>query len=1637
MKLSRILVISILVIFSVLSIGVAEDSSQWSLPENAIARIGKGYITDMAYSPNGKLLAVTTNIGIWLFDANSGEELALLTGYTNEDFKGFSGNASHYSTLSFSPDGKLLASPSWDGKVRVWDVLTRKLISTIKGYHRSALFSPDGKTLAIDKKLWDTHTFTETKSLTEDQTSMRALAFSPDGVILITNNGLWNLKTGKNESVPIWDTSYLNTLGFSPNGKTIVCRGKRSNTVVLWNTEVEKQITILSGNKRIVNSVAYSPDGNTIASSCSETICIWDAKTKQLITTVSRQGTRFNEVEYTPDGKTLAVARTNGKIQLFDAKTGQLKRTLIQSQAIYSLLPSPDGKMLATGALSDIILWDLHTRKPKTHLIGDTDSTTPALFSQDGKNLISISSSEDQTKLVSWNISTGKRHETFAQNVMDVSSRSLSPDGMTLAIKTSVQRVQFFSIIEKGIQLWDTTTGKLKKTLTTQTSEFTSMVFSPDSSTFVTGDNQGTIDLWDTATGQHKAVLTQDSGGTEALVFSQDGKVLASCSRDEARLWDMKTGSQLPITYRTSGHMPGFYALALSPDGTILASGSYDAEIRIWNTKTGLLMDTLIGHTGAIEELAFLSQQKNEINENNEINISIPSGKTLASRSRDDTVLLWEIKSYVETEASVKVTPDIIESPNVGEQVTVNLDIENVEKVSGYQLTLEFDSTAFRYTSSKNGNFLPSNTHLETFLEPSWAQSPNRIDIVAESPSKSANDGDGILASINFVVIDQKDSTLSLPKLRLEQLNGSLARPTVIGSTVFETHQKHNIPIDYSQMSLPDGAIERLGKGIVHDVKLSPDNMQLAIATSIGIWLYDANNGDELALLTPAMANQLSLFESITYSPHGNLLLSSSSDGTLSLWNSFTYQLVKTFKGGGKAVTFSPDGKLFACGSGIHIKVWDFHSGQVINTISRSGSTIAFLRFSPDGQMLASASLSDNIQLWNPHTGKHKITFDEEKHGYRTGGGVPRGPVLAFSPDGRFLASTAVDHNRRENQKIKVWDTGTGALQMTLASDQRGMRNPFVAVQFSADGSSVISGRQDGYLQKWNLKTGEDNMPFGEVEYGMFSLLPILPNHSTFVRQTKDDQIHLWDVETGRVQVTLTGYRYVPNSITMSPDGSTLAMLNIDEGLDFWDKYKNRIATFPLKTDEDDYWSPTTFAFSPDWKIIAAGAWRTIRLWDTTTEKYVATLTTDDSFRIENIEYSPDGRILAAHEMDHGRKIILWDTYTQEQIAILKGHIDRINAITFSPDGALLASCSGRWYENDNTIRLWNTKTGKQRTRINNILKTKQNHDSDTTPAIKNILQIKQKHNFAIISAVFSPDGKTIASIDANTDIELWDVKTGKHKATVYAKSETYYYHGQKYTIAFSPDGTTLATAVHGIDLWDVETGKLQKTLKGHSGIITSLQYSEDGTTLVSRSADGTALFWEMRQTPVTRLQITPRSVRCPPAGQQISFDIYMTAAQDVSGYQFLLEYDTKLLRFIPNTDNSIRNTEKDKIAFIGNASSGATIKDGQIASVTFEVIKRADVTLTITDAHLTHKNGERSRPAIGRAWVFQPQRMPEDVNLDWQIDDADLEFVSARLGQKGKDNPADVNKDGIVDIADLVLIRNALYGPANETPTD
>lgn len=195
----------------------------------------------------------------------------------------------------------------------------------------------------------------------------------------------------------------------------------------------------------------------------------------------------------------------------------------------------------------------------------------------------------------------------------------------------------------------------------------------------------------------------------------------------------------------------------------------------------------------------------------------------------------------------------------------------------------------------------------------------------------------------------------------------------------------------------------------------------------------------------------------------------------------------------------------------------------------------------------------------------------------------------------------------------------------------------------------------------------------------------------------------------------------------------------------------------------------------------------------------------------------------------------------------------------------------------------------------------------------------------------------------------------------------------------------------------------------------------------------------------LARLNITPSSIEAPPSGKQLTFNIDLTGTQNVTEYQLTLQYDATALRYISSMNSSQRINslfatplvKENSVTLSERVPDGSNINDGILATVTFEVIKRTDVNLVISQALLTHNGGERSHPLVGRAWVIEPPRIPEDVNHDWQVDAADLEAVSLRLGQTGKGDSADVNDDGVIDIADLVLVTKALSNSTLTPPKD
>ncbi len=450
-------------------------------------------------------------------------------------------------------------------------------------------------------------------------------------------------------------------------------------------------------------------------------------------------------VAFSPDGSTLASRSQDNTIRLWDVATGAHKHTLEgHTDNVTAIAFSPDGSILASGSQdSTIRLWDASTGEHKHTLEGHTEAIYAIAFSPDGSIL--ASGGDDNTILL-WDVSTEEHKHTLEGHTEAIYAIVFSPDGSTLASGSQ----------DYTIRLWDASTGAHKHTFEGHTQAVYTVAFSLDGSTLASRSARwdNAIRLWDISTGTHKA-LEGHVGDVFAISFSPDGSTLASGSWDETiRLWDASTGEH---KHTLKGHTGDVYAIAFSPDGSILASGSDDNTIRLWNTSTGKHEYRLRGHTDDIYAIAFS-----------------PDGSTLASGSDDNTIRLWELPSTY-----VSITPAVVESPAVGEQLVISVSIAGGKDVRGYRVTVEHAADSLKYVSHTHGDYLPDNA----FIGPTVIH-PRYVSLNIASPAGAGN-GDGTLATITFEVVIQKASRLTL-SVTLSDSNGERLFPYVNHARVIE-----------------------------------------------------------------------------------------------------------------------------------------------------------------------------------------------------------------------------------------------------------------------------------------------------------------------------------------------------------------------------------------------------------------------------------------------------------------------------------------------------------------------------------------------------------------------------------------------------------------------------------------------------------------------------------------------------------------------------------------------------------------------------------------------------------------------------------------------------------------------------------
>ena len=303
-----------------------EDVTRLGLPEGETLRLGKCNINELAYSSDGALLAVASSIGVWLYDAHTYQERAVLTGHTDGVL-----------SVAFSPDGQTLASGSRDDTVRLWDVATGTLQQTLThtGSVPSVAFSPDGQTLAsaVDGwtgtiYLWDVATGVLQYTLPSHKGGLSSVAFSPDGQTLASVGGwdalvsLWDVATGTFQQTLVGHTylTFVRSVAFSPDGSMLAgAGGWRDKTVRLWDVATGTLQHTLTGHTDTVESVVFSPDSRTLASgSIDATVRLWDVATGTVQHTLTEYTDGVLSVAFSPDGRILASGSSDGKVLLWD-----------------------------------------------------------------------------------------------------------------------------------------------------------------------------------------------------------------------------------------------------------------------------------------------------------------------------------------------------------------------------------------------------------------------------------------------------------------------------------------------------------------------------------------------------------------------------------------------------------------------------------------------------------------------------------------------------------------------------------------------------------------------------------------------------------------------------------------------------------------------------------------------------------------------------------------------------------------------------------------------------------------------------------------------------------------------------------------------------------------------------------------------------------------------------------------------------------------------------------------------------------------------------------------------------------------------------------------------------------------------
>lgn len=576
------------------------------------------------------------------------------------------------------------------------------------------------------------------------------------------------------------------------------------------------------------------------------------------------------------------------------------------------------------------------------------------------------------------------------------------------------------------------------------------------------------------------------------------------------------------------GHTDWVNSVAFSADGKQIISASKDGTVRIWDTKSNELLQTITGNYGIVYSASFS-----------------PDGKQIVFASSDNTIRILDAETTTEImklEGHTSIVKSVIYSPNGRLIVSASVDktVRVWDAMTGTEiLRLEGHTEGVNYAVfSPDGKQIVSAS--DDFTIKIWDAASGRFVKSLEEHTNSVN-------SVSFsmdggkIVSTSDDCTIKIWDIALGQAISTMAGHTEVFFASFSPDGKQIASAcnggEIGIWDVESGIkIRALGyhDGSVTSIAFSPDGKRIASA-SIDRTLI-ISDVDATGQSTQWLIGHSGSVYSASFSPNGEQAVSASSDGTIRIWDTKSGLNIRTLKGHSSIVlsaAFSPDGKQIVSASADKtVCIWEVETGQLLQTLKKHSNSVSSAAYSPDGKQIVSASLDSTIRIWDVVSGQSIRTLS---------GHADRVTSASFSPDGKQIVSASFDRT------IRVWDTQSGQIIHTLS-------HPFVfsSAVFSPDGKQIASTYNGESIIIWDVELSQPIQRLvGDTECRFYSA-SFSPDGKQIVSASEDGIVRIWDVESGMLIRALEGHYDEVFSTSFSPNGRQVISASRDRTMIIW-----------------------------------------------------------------------------------------------------------------------------------------------------------------------------------------------------------------------------------------------------------------------------------------------------------------------------------------------------------------------------------------------------------------------------------------------------------------------------------------------------